>query len=284
MRRRLYVKSCGYLLKEKSNILQNPRHSSSKSKHSPANKYSKGSASSVSPFMEDSSDDDVTSDEEVDPSNPRSYIDLLARAKKKAEKKRQRGNSAQYQLIANEGQLTSIPPDLLSKRLRGFHLPVLRPPWYQAHTWNAIISHRLALTTTTPVFALFTISQVRRVSTVCVYLIASGPATERKYPYTASVKYPYTTSVISSLKRILPVRKPLNFPYIAPRPRLTYNNVHPPRQRTIESPRRMTFRQRPIETPPNLGKFTERIFSSGLCFLLIISIHTGFTRFLCFST
>ncbi|VDM67869.1 unnamed protein product [Strongylus vulgaris] len=71
-------------VRKKNNVV------TSKAKRSPLNKNSK-QASSISSIFEASSDEGLTSDEEeVDPSTPRSYIDLLARARKRAERKRER--------------------------------------------------------------------------------------------------------------------------------------------------------------------------------------------------
>ncbi|KIH65404.1 hypothetical protein ANCDUO_04274 [Ancylostoma duodenale] len=72
-------------------------HASTKSKHSPVSKIAKHSAASVSPVLDDSSDDGLSSDEEtVDLSIPRSYIDVLAKEKKKAERRQEQGRTPQF--------------------------------------------------------------------------------------------------------------------------------------------------------------------------------------------
>ncbi|EYC33776.1 hypothetical protein Y032_0002g982 [Ancylostoma ceylanicum] len=82
-------------------------HVSTKSKHSPPSKVAKHPAPSVSPLVDDSSDDGMSSDEEiVDLSVPRSYIDVLAREKKKAERRQEQGRTPQ---LSGSGRSSKFP-------------------------------------------------------------------------------------------------------------------------------------------------------------------------------
>ncbi|KAK6752090.1 hypothetical protein RB195_003483 [Necator americanus] len=107
-----------------------PHAYSSKPKRSPPNKVSKHPAPLSSIIANESTDDEPTSDEEIiDLSIPRSYIDVLAKAKRRAERKRNRGALPQFTQATGSGSNSSHTRSLPN----GAH-PMMRPTSTNKHT------------------------------------------------------------------------------------------------------------------------------------------------------
>ncbi|EYC33777.1 hypothetical protein Y032_0002g982 [Ancylostoma ceylanicum] len=229
-------------------------HVSTKSKHSPPSKVAKHPAPSVSPLVDDSSDDGMSSDEEiVDLSVPRSYIDVLAREKKKAERRQEQGRTPQ---LSGSGRSSKFP---------------------QA---KAVSNGAQAITRLIPTNKPFPASaSSSTVSSTCMecHNFASIGA---DYNY-SSLRFHYNkarplgsegkdlsaSEVSSSTKRVLPVRKPLSFEFASPYQRLACNYARP--STTILS------RSRPYEMPPNLGspfKYNDEYHTVSLSLFNIASV------------
>ncbi|RCN34894.1 hypothetical protein ANCCAN_19256 [Ancylostoma caninum] len=207
-------------------------HASTKSKHSPVSKIAKHSASSVSPVLDDSSDDGLSSDEEtVDLSIPRSYIDVLAKEKKKAERKQEKGRTPQFLSSAKsckvpQTKAVSSGAQAITRLIPiNKHLPASASSSTVSST--CMECHNFA-----SIGADYNYSSLR-----FHYNKARPLGSERKDPSASEVS--------SSTKRVLPVRKPLNFEFAPPYQRLAFNFSRPTSS--------ILSRTRPIEMPPNLG-------------------------------
>ncbi|KAL6737722.1 hypothetical protein Aduo_011341 [Ancylostoma duodenale] len=223
-------------------------HASTKSKHSPVSKIAKHSAASVSPVLDDSSDDGLSSDEEtVDLSIPRSYIDVLAKEKKKAERRQEQGRTPQFSSSARSCKVPQTK--VVSNGAQAITRLIPTNKHFPASASSSTVSstcmecHNFA-----SIGADYNYSSLR-----FHFNKARSLGSERKDPSASEVS--------SSTKRVLPVRKPLSFEFAPPYQRLACNFSRPSSS--------ILSRSRPIEMPPNLGspyKYNDEYHTVSLNF------------------
>ncbi|ETN84229.1 hypothetical protein NECAME_06973 [Necator americanus] len=151
-----------------------PHAYSSKPKRSPPNKVSKHPAPLSSIIANESTDDEPTSDEEIiDLSIPRSYIDVLAKAKRRAERKRNRGALPQFTQATGSGSNSSHTRSLPN----GAH-PMMRPTSTNKHTTASGLSSTVSTSMECHNFA--SIDKLMRVVTTTIRAFDSN--TTRRDP------------------------------------------------------------------------------------------------------